>query len=168
MVAFTLPLYIYLHSLHQPLTLKPITTFLSYTALVKTVQCLCVSMQHHSSCHSTWLCSGTLQLDRSDRTTQQQPCILWQLVYHALIPISFLMHKSDGLQCSRSLSSSAACVFGYFSLPSVLGPSRPSIIYKGFFFSFFPFGKRGKWKSWTWRQGGHRMLSSLCHVYFLF
>lgn len=51
-------------------------------------------------------------------------------MHHALIPISFLMHESDGLQFSQSLSSSAACVFG----SAALGLSRPSIIYKDFFF----------------------------------
>lgn len=114
-----------LFNLHQTLTLQlpshslPISV--SFTDYVKTVKCLCV-----------WAHSRTLKLDGSDINTQQQPCIQWQLVYPALIPTSFLMHKSDGLQCSRSLSSSAACIFGYFSLPSVLGPSRPSIIHEGF------------------------------------
>ncbi len=114
--------------------LLPIFTF--YTALVKAVQCLCVSIQHQFLCYNLWLCSSTLRSDRSDRNTQQQPSIWWQLLLHALIPISFLMHKSDGVQHSRSLSSSAACIFAYFSLLSGLGPSRPSIIYKGFL-SFF-------------------------------
>lgn len=108
-------------------------------------------------------------------TVQQQSAVrqIWQ-EYTAAAPYTvaasvpcFNSHLISHAQIRRTPVLSQLVfiftVFGYFSLPLVLGPSRPSIIYKGFFGG----GETGQVKKLNMvaREAEDAVISLFFHVY---